>query len=312
MNSDPENSRGDPGRPAPVAKPQLFDRVFLGPQGVRSGWRAALYASLFFLLLIVVQLVAALFHYPPAAAPGPLGPGQLFPSELAYVACAVAAALAMGAIEGRPFGDYGMPVGNAFRGRFWQGALWGMAQITALMLLLRVFGGYSFGARAIGGGVAAEYALLWAAAFVVVAVNEEFLFRGYLQFTLASGMGFWPAAILLSLAFGGVHWSNPGEGPAGVASVCVFGMFWCLTLRRTGDLWFAIGMHAAYDFGETYVYSVPDSGTVMRGHLLNASLHGPAWLTGGSAGPEGSALAFVVLAIMFVLFDRIYFSRRIL
>jgi hypothetical protein len=34
------------------------------------------------------------------------------------------------------------------------------------------------------------------------------------------------------------------------------------------------------------------------------------WLTGGAAGPEGSALAFVVLALMFVLFASFYPSPR--
>ncbi len=63
------------------------------------------------------------------------------------------------------------------------------------------------------------------------------------------------------------HLTNPGEGPVGALAVFVVGMFLCLTLRRTGDLWFAIGFHAAFDFGETYLYSVPDSGIVAPGHL---------------------------------------------
>jgi len=79
-----------------------------------------------------------------------------------------------------------------------------------------------------------------------------------------------------------------------------------VALRRTGTLWFAIGFHAAYDFGETYVYSVPDSGFVMPGHLLASSFHGPAWLTGGTVGPEGSVFDFVIMAIVFVVFDRVY------
>jgi len=51
---------------------------------------------------------------------------------------------------------------------------------------------------------------------------------------------------------------------------------------------------------------VPDSGIVMPGHLLASSFHGPAWLTGGTVGPEGSAFDFVVMAILFVVFDRVY------
>jgi hypothetical protein len=56
-------------------------------------------------------------------------------------------------------------------------------------------------------------------------------------------------------------------------------------------------MHAAWNWGETYFYSVPDSGMVAKGHLLNSSFHGPDWLTGGTVGPEASVFAFVVLAL---------------
>jgi membrane protease YdiL (CAAX protease family) len=84
------------------------------------------------------------------------------------------------------------------------------------------------------------------------------------------------------------------------------GLFWCLTLRRTGNLWFAVGMHASFDFGETFLYSVPDSGVVFPGHLSNATRAGPAWLTGGSAGPEASVFDFVVLLMLFYVFHRLY------
>ena len=60
------------------------------------------------------------------------------------------------------------------------------------------------------------------------------------------------------------------------------------------------------DWGETFLYSVPDSGTVEPGHLLSSSLHGPDWLSGGSVGPEGSVLCFVVIALVWVVFDRAY------
>jgi hypothetical protein len=69
------------------------------------------------------------------------------------------------------------------------------------------------------------------------------------------------------------------------------------TLWRTGSIWFAIGTHAAFDGGgETYLYSVADSGFAAQGHLLRSSFHGPTWLTGGTVGPEGSVLAILALA----------------
>jgi hypothetical protein len=48
----------------------------------------------------------------------------------------------------------------------------------------------------------------------------------------------------------------------------------------------------------------------MPGHLLASSFHGPAWLTGGTVGPEGSVFDFVIMAIAFVVFDRVYRLRK--
>jgi len=67
-----------------------------------------------------------------------------------------------------------------------------------------------------------------------------------------------------------------------------------------------VGFHAAWDWGETFFYSVPDSGTVFPGHLLSSSLHGAPWLSGGSVGPEGSVLCFVVIVLLAAAFDRMY------
>src|SRR5262249_24387501 len=80
----------------------------------------------------------------------------------------------------------------------------------------------------------------------------------------------------------------------------------CLTLYRTGNLWFAVGFHAAFDWGESYLYSVPDSGTTVTGHLLNSSFHGSRWITGGTVGPEGSLFVFVMIALTWVAFAWAY------
>jgi hypothetical protein len=145
--------------------------------------------------------------------------------------------------------------------------------------------------------------------FAFVGLFEEFLLRGYTQFTLARGMGFWPAAIALSCAFGLIHLRNGGEQWPGLLAAAFIGLFFCLTLRRTGTLWFAVGFHAGWDWGESFLYSVPDSGMLSPGHLLSSSLRGPAWLSGGSVGPEGSILCFGVIAATWILFDRTHQHR---
>jgi hypothetical protein len=308
-----EPPRSDDAAPQ-IAPPQarrfLLESIFLGPNGVRAGWRAALFVALFLFLVSFGGSALWLLHLSVLVHTGPITPYILGAQEGLAALCAIAAALIMARLEGCRFGDYGLSLTQAFGKTFWLGTVWGITAISALMLVIRAFGGYSFGMVDLSPTGVVRYALEWAAVFCLVGIYEEFFFRGYLQFTLSSGMGFWPAALLLSLAFGAVHLRNPGEGPVGALSVFVIGMFFCFTLRRTGTLWFAIGMHAAYDFGETYLYSVPDSGIVMPGHLLASSFHGPAWLTGGTVGPEGSVFDFVILAIAFVVFDRVYRIRK--
>jgi membrane protease YdiL (CAAX protease family) len=138
--------------------------------------------------------------------------------------------------------------------------------------------------------------------FLLVALKEEFSLRGYALFTLSTGIGFWPAAIISSAYFGYGHLGNSGENWFGAFLAAAFGMLACLLLRRTGNLWLPIGFHAAWDWGQTYFYGVPDSGVVVPGHLLNSKFAGPAWLTGGTVGPEGSVLCLVLLIVLWFVF----------
>ena len=147
--------------------------------------------------------------------------------------------------------------------------------------------------------------------FVLVGLFEDFLLRGYSLFTLARGIGFWPAAVALSCVFGLLHLPNRGEHWSGVLLAAFIGLFFCVTLRRTGTLWFAVGFHTAWDWGESFIYSVPDSGWVAPGHLLSSSRHGPDWVTGGSVGPEGSVFCVVVMALVWIIFHRVYAAQPV-
>jgi membrane protease YdiL (CAAX protease family) len=299
------------------APPGLLHKIFLGPNGIRAGWRLLIFLAIFVALQFVV-IQRAMRHIPALAqlakqaqTGGVLTPQFELIFESTILLLVLLAAWIMSRIERRPFGAYGIPLQGAFGKLFWQGAFWGLAFETIEMLIMSALGGFSFGNLALAGSAILKYAVLWATAMILVGMFEEFLFRGYGQFTLASGIGFWPAATLLSAAFGAVHLSNPGEGWVGALSVFLFGMFTCFTLRRTGTLWFAIGLHAAADYAETFIYSVPDSGLLATGHLLNSSLHGPRWLTGGTIGPEGSLIDFVLFAIAFLAFHIAYPSKKI-
>lgn len=309
----PEPSQGQP--PAGIAT--IEDRIaslFVGPHGIRPGWRWLMFLGIFFVCAGVLILPAIALHL--INLPGMQPGAQAFTASFVLIQEGIlvialfVAALVMSKIEQRPMAQYGLPASEAFRGRFWVGAVWGILAITATMLLIAALHGFSFGSVALSGRALVGYALAWAIAFLLTGFSEEFLFRGYSQFTLGGGMGFWPAAIFLSLLFGAGHLQNPGEAWPGALAAAYIGFFFCFTLRRTGNIWFAVGLHAAWDYGETFVYGVPDSGFAAPGHLLSSSFHGPRWLTGGKVGPEASIACFVVISLMFLVFHFVYPAKR--
>jgi len=231
----------------------------------------------------------------------------LFYSEVTRAVGTLLAAWLMTRLEKRRLGEYGLPWRSGQTRLFLQGAAFGIVEISAIVGVLAAAGYYSFGSLEVHGTGLVRWALFWIAVFVVVGFFEEYAFRGYVQFALTKGFGFWPATIVTSVIFGAVHLGNPGESWPGILGVVAVGIFWCFTLRRTGSLWFAFGMHAAFDFGETFLFSVPDSGMVFPGHLSSAVIHnGPAWLVGGTAGPEASVLDFAILAIFFFVVHKMY------
>ncbi|MGH9515712.1 MAG: lysostaphin resistance A-like protein [Terriglobales bacterium] len=293
----------------PEAKSTFLHSFFVGPDGLRAGWRFAIYLAAFFALLFLISFVTKPFlHLHPHQKP-PVW--VLLLGELESLLAAIIPALAIARLEKRPFGAYGLPSQGAFGKQFWIGVIWGICAITLLLAVMRGVGVFYFGGLALHGARILKFATFWGALFLVVGLFEEFVARGYTQFTLARGMGFWPAAVLLSAAFGAIHLGNPGEAWVGALAAACIGLFFCLTLQRTGTLWFAVGMHASWDWGESFLYSVPDSGQVAPGHLLSSSFHGARWLTGGSVGPEGSVLVFVLIAGMWLLFDRLYPTAQI-
>ena len=103
---------------------------------------------------------------------------------------------------------------------------------------------------------------------------------------------------------------NNGETRIGIIDVCLFAIFAVVTLRLTGNLWLAVGAHAGWDWGQSFVYGVSDSGNPAVGHLLNSHSQGPDWLSGGSVGPEGSVLSSLMQVVMILAFIVIYRRRQ--
>jgi len=299
LDSDPATPPSSAPDPNAFQPESLATRLFLSDSGLRSGWSVLLYLAIWYAALWALTAIAVNVFLPlfPRLNLDLFSPANVLIQEFLGFAACYGAALLMARLEQRQTGLYGLPLRGAFGKRFWQGVILGLLEMTLLMAMIAGFGGYSFGLWALHGASRVSWGVVWAASFLLVGLSEEFLFRGYIQYTLSRGIGFWPAAIFLSLVFGAVHLRNPGEGLAGAASVAVTGLVFAFALRRTGNLWLAVGWHASFDFGETFLFSVPNSGVLYDKHLSNAVLHGADWLTGGMVGPEGSVFSFVTMGL---------------
>lgn len=276
------------------SNPSLAHRILYGPLELRAGWR----------LLIFVGIVAALI-YSTNWAVGRLLPGAdktmlflLF--QVINFLIFLLASFVMGKIEGRTVAEYGLPWRRMFRGEFWQGVALGFASLSVLLLAMRLAGVFHFGGVALRGGEIAKWAVAYGLVFLLVGLREEFRSRGYLQYTLASGIGFWPAAVVSAVLFGYGHHTNSGEDWIGLFNAGFFGLLACFLLQRTGNLWMPIGFHQAFDWGETYFYGVANSGQRLPGNLMESSSSGPWWLSGGTVGPEGSVLCTLMMVVVWI------------
>lgn len=183
-------------------------------------------------------------------------------------------------------------------GQLGLGLLTGLVAMSVLIGLIALFGGVRSWTMTGPPGAALRNGLVYLLSFTLVAISEEGLLRGYALVQLSRAISFWPAAIVTSVLFLGLHLVHQTESVVGLAQVGIIGLVLAYSFRRSGALWFALGCHGAWDFAETYLYGVPDSGMTAPGALSRLTLFGPAWLTGGVTGPEASWLIFPVVAGM--------------
>ncbi len=180
------------------------------------------------------------------------------------------------------------------------GLLTGFVLFSAMTGIVALLGGFEvLGFR---GGMGQIWT--WLAVAVVSGVLEETLFRGILQRHLEAMLGSWAALAITSALFGFAHIGNDdATWFSSLAIALEAGILLGAAYMLTRRLWLAIGIHAAWNFTQGWVFSVPVSGGEVPLGLLITRRVGPDWLTGGDFGLEASVVAMVVatLAGLFML-----------
>lgn len=274
--------------------------IFYGPYGLRAGWRFLAYLAILIALVLsfqafVIPRLAVALNLPDTLTGYGLLLAEIFEGVAVFGATAV-----MAAFERNRIDAYGLPARAAFGRRFWEGAAIGVVAAGAVAFAMIASGAMIVHGLALHGGVLVATGLVWLLAMLLVGVNEEYMFRGYPLQALARGMGFWPAAILLSLLFGAAHLTKSDENAIDVTNIILLGLLLCFTLQRTGSLWLAAGFHFSFDFMQFFVIGTRNGGAEPVGHLFDVSFPGPAWANGGLLGTEASYFMLPVIALAFV------------
>jgi uncharacterized protein len=198
--------------------------------------------------------------------------------------------------EGRPFRSLGFTRPGALRS-----ALGGFALGAGLFALL-------IAAQAALGFVRLAdpgRPVVWAAlgGVLVVLVGwlvqgsvEELMLRGWVFQSVGARTPPWVAVLVSSLLFALLHGINPGITPLALLNLTLFGVFAALFVLAEGSLWGVCGLHAAWNWAQGNLFDQAVSGGETAISLLDLErAPGPAWLTGGDFGPEGSALCSALL-----------------
>lgn len=204
----------------------------------------------------------------------------------------------IGQRQRQPVKEMGLDRRPGWRREFAVGSAIGWAGTTACALLIVVFGGmvimFYTGWR--------QFALLPLdlAILLIASLAEEVAFRGYAFQRLIEATNPVTATMLISVLFAVVHMSNPGASIDSTLVTFVAGCLFAIAYLRTRALWVGWGIHWAWNASMAVLFGLPLSGVTQFSPVISSTAIGPTWLTGFDYGPEGSAVAIIVLFALIV------------
>jgi membrane protease YdiL (CAAX protease family) len=280
--------------------------LYAAPGQLRAPWRLVCFgASLFLAQGIAESLFGPLFNWVSAVVGEPIA---AYPyTTLLGLFAATAVALRM--VDDAPWSAVGLGDG-AWRIRALVGGkLLGLCAILTTSGGLYALGLMRFDAVALLDGSAPTAAAWFGTAvratllLAPAALWEELLFRGYLWHVARHAAGTRVALWSTSVAFALLHLGNPGVTLRTLTLVCIAGVCLGVIRARFDSLpaaWFA---HLVWNWTMAAVLHVEVSGLSFATPLYRAVLEGPTWLTGGSWGPEGGAIAGLIMTGGLLLFE---------
>lgn len=289
------------------------NELFVNASGrLRSAWRLIIFIIVYIcILFLLTSAVRLLYAFALNAMPASIGRDYL--QNVVFRLILLVAALAAGFVctrwlEGLNWRALGLWFHSGWLRDLGLGSLIGFLSLALATAIATAAGGLTFtiSGRAALGAVF-QTLLFSGVLFIIAALAEEALFRGYPLQTLAranfAGLG----VLLTSVPFAAVHLQNPNV-VAGFTFIntALAGIWFAFAYLKTRSLWFPLGIHWAWNWALGSFFGLPVSGiSDLAPHpLMRGTDHGPAWLTGGSYGIEGGVACTVTLIISTIFIFR--------
>jgi membrane protease YdiL (CAAX protease family) len=280
----------------------FFRRLLFSPDEprLRSGWRVLLHLLLLLISLLVFSLPVVFLIQDGAANTAAPDETQVVVAEvLTLAAFAFATWIARRWLDHRSFRSLGFQLdthvfSDILVGAAIPGLLMGVIYALESAIGWLQFETWAWQVESVGTVLRGLGVYL--VVFILTAIGEELISRGYQLQNLAEGVGLRWALFLSALLFAALHLANPGADAASFIGLVAAGYFLAYAWVRTRKLWLSIGLHLGWNFFEGVVFGFPVSGLGVFG-LIEQHATGPALITGGDFGPEAGLVVLPVLAL---------------
>jgi membrane protease YdiL (CAAX protease family) len=187
-------------------------------------------------------------------------------------------------------------------GEFALGAALGWTGVVACVLPAALIGGLVF--TVFGNSHQLFVALVDLVALATGTLALEVAFRGFAFQRLVEAMGPVLATFFLSVIF--AIWRTHAAPTTTAAVVVSFLLGWTLALAalRTRALWVGWGFHFAWATVMSLLFGLPMAGGMNYSPIFVTNAAGPAWVSGGRQGPEGSAFGVFVAFLLVIAMVR--------
>jgi len=278
-----------------LPKQSFFTAIFFSPSEnrLRAGWRIFLFIVLFMVIGRISRIPASYLTDDNTTRL------MLVEQLMSLAAITLTVVIARRFLDKRTFASLGVE----YNTQAYKDALAGIVIAFIMFSFIFVIGlafnwitvdGYAW--QLISGGAVTAQIVLWLTIFAIVGWQEELLTRGYLMQNMADGINMFWAVVISSATFGLMHLGNPSATWVSTLGILLAGLFLAMPYILTRQLWISIGLHIGWNFAEGVIYGLPVSG-IDTFRVIQSSVSGSEFLTGGAFGPEAGLILIPGLAL---------------